>query len=59
LLPFCAPIKPFGQAVPWFEHLTCELSDNSGLGGRDHPDFDRIDTSLDKPIEPVSLGFQR
>jgi hypothetical protein len=22
LLPFCAPIKPFGHNSPWFEHLT-------------------------------------
>ena len=54
---FWAPIKPIGQAASWFKHLTCELSNNSGIGDEVDPDFDRIGVSLGRPIEPVLLGF--
>ena len=54
--PFCAPIKPLGQAVLLFRHQTHELSVMSGLSGGDDPDTGWIDTSLDGTIKPLYLS---
>jgi len=44
---FCAPIKLSVRFVPWFGHLSRELSAISGLGGRFGRIFCPIDTRLD------------
>jgi len=58
LSPFWAPIKPLGPVVPVFEHLTCELSAISVLGGDVDPDF-VLNADTRRPAELLVTGFYR
>lgn len=57
--PLCAPIKPLGHARPRFGLPWHELTTIYGPGDRADPDFASFDTRLDRPTEPLSLGFYR
>ncbi|MFT4784055.1 MAG: hypothetical protein ACI9IV_001798 [Paracoccaceae bacterium] len=56
---FCAPLKPFGHAVPLYLHLTHDLIAIYGIDGGIDPDFRLLNIHLDRPVELFSLSYYR